>query len=94
MQRDGHDTDIVLERLSSLLDLDGACGANIYARHAHDAVVGAGGLSLDLAPHLDEVVHIDGACLGAQPVSFTYIMVNEHIRQMLEPIRSAHRVFY
>ena len=58
---------------SSLLNRDGAHWAGVDACHTQDAVVGAGGLSLGLALYLDEVIHLDGAGLGAQPVSFTYL---------------------
>jgi hypothetical protein len=94
MQCDGHDTDIVLERRCSLLDRDGACRAYIDTRHAQDAVVGTGGLSPDPCLGLDQIVYLDGACLGAKSVSFTYLMVYEHVGQLIEPNRSAHSVFY
>jgi len=56
---------------SSLLYRDGAHWAGVDARHTQDVVVGACGLRLGLALYLDEVIHLDGAGLGAQPVSFT-----------------------
>jgi len=79
---------------SSLLNRDGVNRADVDACHTQDAVVGAGGLSLGLAPYLDEIIHIDGACFGAQPVSFTHIQIDEDFGQRLEPYRSNRRLFY
>jgi len=71
---------------SSLLNRDGAHWADVDACHTQDAVVGAGRLSLGLALYLDEVIHLDRAGLGAKPVSFTYLQVDEDVGQRLNPI--------
>jgi len=70
---------------SSLLNRDGAHWAGVDACHTQDAVVGAGGLSLGLVLYLDEVINLDGAGLGAQPVSFTYFQVDEDAGQRFKP---------
>jgi hypothetical protein len=78
----------------SLLNRDGGHRADVDARHAQDAVVCAGGLRLGLAPYLDEVIYLDGAGLGAKPVSFTHLVVDEDVGQRSKPDKVTHRLFY
>jgi hypothetical protein len=79
---------------SSLLNHDGAHWAGVDACKTQDAVVCAGGLSLGLALNLDEVIHLDWTGLGAKPVSFTYLYVDEDVGQRSKPDELIRRLFY